>query len=121
MLNSRTDNLRLIKIGGILFLIIIISAFTIFRSLNYARGPQITIFYPTNGSMTASSTLKIGGQAQRINKITLNGNPISIDEKGFWEENIIIFSGINLITIKAEDQFGRKISKQLDIVGKTNQ
>jgi hypothetical protein len=40
---------------------------------------------------------------------------------GNWKEMIIIFPGINKITVKVEDQFGRTLVKQLDIVGKTNQ
>jgi hypothetical protein len=51
----------------------------------------------------------------------LNGHNISIDESGNWEQVIIIFPGINKITVYAEDQFGRNISKKLDIIGATNQ
>jgi hypothetical protein len=121
MPNSRTENLRLIKIIGISFVILLIITFAFFRSLNYLKGPSITINYPQNGDIIDSKTTEISGNAKRINKISLNGYPVSIDEQGNWKEMIIIFPGINKITVKVEDQFGRTLVKQLDIVGKTNQ
>ena len=121
MFESRTQNLRLLKISGVLFLAFIIIIFSVFRSLNYLRGPGLEIYYPINGSVVSSPTIKISGQATRITKITLNGRAITIDEQGNWQETLIIFPGINIIKIEAQDQFGRTVSKQLDIVGQTNQ
>jgi hypothetical protein len=121
MFESRTQNLRLIKTTGILILAFIIVIFAIFRSFNYISGPGLEIYSPINGANIESSTVRIIGQASRINKITLNGNPITIDEQGNWSETLIIFPGLNTITIEAQDQFGRTNKKQLNIVGKTNQ
>ena len=121
MLNSRTEIIRLTKTLLVFFLIIIVAVFVIFRSLNYLKGPNVRIDSPANGSIVTSRSIQISGNAQRINKITLNGFPISIDEQGNWKENLIIFDGLNKITINVEDQFGRKTSKKLDIIGQTNQ
>ncbi len=121
MLNSRSDNLNLIKLLGIILLVAAIVVFAIFRSINYLKGPSVEILSPANGSTIETRVVELTGKAERINKIFLNGHPISIDEHGNWKETIIIFQGLNLITIRAEDQFGRIVSKQLDIVGKTNQ
>jgi hypothetical protein len=121
MFNSRTNNLRLLRIIFLITLFLFIAIYALFRSLNYAKGPDIEINSPSNGSTISSPTVKIIGQAFRINKITLNGHNISIDESGNWEQVIIIFPGINKITVYAEDQFGRNISKKLDIIGATNQ
>lgn len=121
MFDSRTQNLRLIKIIGVLFLALIIIIFAVFRSVNYLRGPGLEIYYPSNGENITSSTIKISGRALRITKILLNGRPITVDEQGKWEETLIIFPGINIINIETWDQFGRMKSQQLDIVGQTNQ
>ncbi len=117
MLTSRTNNLRLLKLTGIFILIALIVVFVTAKSLNYARGPQVEILHPENGATISSSTIEMLGKAFRINKITLNGHVISIDETGNWREKIIIFPGLNKITVKAEDQFGRETVKKLDIVG----
>ena len=116
---SRTNYRRLLQLSGALILAGIIIAYAISRSLNYARGPEIIIFNPSNGSTATSSTITIDGQALRVNKITLNGNPIFIDENGYWKETLIVLPGLNKITVSADDQFGRKTSQTLDLVGIT--
>ena len=117
MFSSRTNNLRFAKIIGVIIIIGIIVIYTITRSLNYARGPEIYIFSPTNGLIATTSTIVISGRVLRVNKISLNGKSILIDENGYWKETLIIFSGLNKITVTAEDQFGRNVSKELDLVG----
>lgn len=115
---QRTQNIRFIKAALISLFLIIIIIFSISRIINYIKGPYVIINEPKNGLNTSSSTIIISGQSLRINKITINDSPITVDEKGFWQDIIIVFPGINNISIKAEDKFGRKIEKKLDIIGK---
>lgn len=114
---SRTTNRRLLKLFIVIIFFGIIVAYAISRSFNYVSGPEIKIFEPANGSATTSPAVTIQGQALRVNKITLNGKSILIDEKGYWKETIIIFQGLNKITLYAEDQFGRNTREELDLVG----
>ena len=116
MLPTRTTTIRLIKLLGILILAGIIIAYAIWRSLNYTRGPVINIIEPLNGSSTASTTITIRGIVERVNNIYLNGNALSIDEQGHFSETIIVFPGLNKISLKARDQFGREVKTILDIV-----
>jgi hypothetical protein len=115
--NTRTHNRRLVKFAGVSILVLAIAAFAMSRSLNYARGPEISIIEPANGATINSPTVIIRGMATRVNKIALNGNPISMDEQGNWNETVVIFSGLNKITVSATDRFGRSIEKTLDLVG----
>lgn len=118
MKSSRSDNIRLIKMIGVIIFAGIVITYAFFRTINYARGPSVRIIEPENGITTSINTITVSGQALRINKLTLNGNPLTIDEQGFWSQKIIVFEGLNRITIVAEDQFGRSTSQGLDIVGK---
>ncbi|MFA6295668.1 MAG: hypothetical protein WC666_04645 [Candidatus Paceibacterota bacterium] len=114
---TRTTILRIIKLSGALMLTGIIIAYAIWRSLDYARGPEIKIFWPTNGETATSSIITITGQVLRVNKLTLNGNPITTDEQGNWNQDIFIFQGLNKLTLSAQDQFGRNTQASLDIYG----
>jgi len=114
---TRSTTIRLSKILIIIIAIILIVGYAIWRSENYAKGPQINIFSPINGSATTSSTISIIGQAERVNSLSLNGKAISTDEAGNFTEKIILFSGINIITLEAKDRFQRGTKEQLKIVG----
>lgn len=114
---GRSNVIRLLRLAGIIILALIIVGYAISRSLNYALGPLVNIAYPPNGSTIASSSITITGQALRVNALSLNGRPISVDEHGNFSEPIIVFAGLNKITFSATDQFGRTTSKELDLVG----
>ena len=115
---TRTSLLRLIKIIAALVIAGIIIGYAIWRSLNYARGPDIVITMPVNGSTVTAATTTVSGRAVRINNLTLNGNPIFIDEAGNFSEVIIVFPGINRLTVVGHDQFERETEVHLEIIGK---
>ena len=117
MFNSRTKTLRMIRIAVISIVALLIVAYAIWRSLNYARGPIINIYQPLNGSAIATSTVNIIGQALRVNSLSLNGKTVFIDEAGNFNETIVIFPGVNVLTFDAHDQFGRETTKELEVVG----
>jgi hypothetical protein len=116
-MSSRTTTIRLLRLGLIGLGAAIIIAYAIWRSLNYLNGPSIEIFQPINGSAVASSTVTIIGRADRVNSLLLNGKTVFIDESGNFKETILVFSGVNIVTFTAKDQFGRSRSKQLELVG----
>jgi hypothetical protein len=116
---TRTSTLRIIRYAGIGIVALIIIAYAIWRSLNYARGPQIEVIEPANGASISASTVVIHGRALRVNSLYLNGNSVSVDQQGNFNETIIVFPGLNILTLSASDQFGRKTGKELQIVGAT--
>lgn len=112
----RTRNIKILRIAVMIVVAVIVIGYAIMRSLNYARGPEIIVRYPENGSATTSQSVELSGQAVRISDISLNGRPISVDEAGNFRETVVIFDGVNIWTIQAHDQFGREISRQMQIV-----
>ena len=114
---TRTTNLRILKISLGAIVLIIITIYAISRSMNYARGPKIDLVGPINNSYVASTTVSFKGMVERAHDLTINGMVIPIDEKGNFEDKIIIFPGINTITLEAKDQFGRNTKTQITLVG----
>ncbi len=117
---TRTTFIRLLKIVSTVVVAGIIISYAIWRSLNYARGPHVEIFEPRDGSAVTESITTIKGQALRVNTLLVNGKSISINENGDFTYSLIIFPGSNIITFEASDQFGRKISQVLTLVGTVN-
>lgn len=114
---TRSTNIRLARISIVVLVAGLIVAYAVWRSLNYARGPEIEIFQPAEGASIASSTVVIRGRANRINSLRLDGNDISVDEQGDFSQTLVLFPGLNTIALEANDQFGRSVSKVLELVG----
>ncbi len=64
------------------------------------------------------NVLKVTGNAKNATSLTLNGREISIDQSGNFNETIMLLSGYNVITIKAEDKFGYTDEEDYKLMGK---
>ena len=98
------------------FLIFSILGYTYFQTRNLIAGPVITISNPENGSTRSSSRIEIHGSTKNISHITLNNRQIFIDESGAFTEKVLLSPGYNIITLEAEDKFGRKTKEILELV-----
>jgi hypothetical protein len=113
---TRTQYIRMLKLGAIVLAALVIIGYAAWRSLNYARGPEIEIFQPENGSTAASSTIDIIGRADRVNSLMVDGRSISLDQQGSFKDTLVVFPGVNIIAFDATDQFGRSTEKQIEVV-----
>ncbi len=104
---------RRIQIGLTVGLIVIVIGFAASRFTTVIAGPSITITSPTDGAVLTDPTVTISGQAKRINKISLNDRAIFTDDMGNFNETLLLGEGYTILVVKAEDQFGRTVEKQL--------
>jgi predicted ATPase len=79
-------------------------------------GPVISISEPSNGATLTSSLIEVLGTTKNISSINLNDRQIFINESGAFEEKLLLSPGYNIITFRAEDRFGRKTQKVLELV-----
>jgi hypothetical protein len=113
----RSSFLRLIRAIAVILAVALIVAYAVWRSLSYARGPNIVIIEPPDGATIVASTVAIRGRVDRVNGLLLNGNPIFIDERGNFSETVVVFPGMNTITFVAHDRFERTTEARLRLFG----
>ncbi len=114
---TRTKFAKLVRLIVLIAIVVVIAGYVAFRSLPYLKGPTISIFQPINGSSISSTTLTIIGRASRINSLSMNDNPVLVDETGNFKETVVVFPGLNVISFYATDQFQRSIKQELKIYG----
>jgi len=106
---------------SVFFIFIIVYAF--FRSYNLIFGIKIKNVTINGNEIKESAkieneVLKITGNAKNALNLTLNGREISIDQKGNFDETIILLSGYNIVNIEAVDKFGNKDEKNYQLIFK---
>lgn len=69
-------------------------------------GPQITVSEKLPMT-TASSTVNLAGSTANITRLHLNGRQIFTDQEGYFNELVALTPGVNIITVSAEDRYGR--------------
>ncbi len=109
--NMVDKNKIIIKIAVGLILFIIVAGYSYYEMRNFLAGPKIEIISPKDGELKNQSLINIKGTAKNISKLFLNDRQIFTDEKGVFNEELLLSLGYNIIEIKAEDKFNREIKK----------
>ena len=111
---------KLLKITAYTVAILIVLGYGIFATHDFILGPTISLSEPKNGSMFTHPDIRIRGIVQRIQDITLNGRPITIDDKGNFNEAVLLAPGYNIFELVAHDKFGRNKDVRLELVYAVN-
>ncbi len=100
---------------GIILLILIIVGYSLYTARNLIRGPVLTIYEPADGAIIATTTVILRGYAPNAKIITLNDQPILIDEQGNFGEIRLLEKGENVYKLFIKDRFNRENQKILRI------
>jgi len=117
-INNFVNNFRHANIKNVIFAILLVAilGYTYFQMQNLVTGPVINISEPQNGATLTSSRIEVIGTTENISGINLNDRQIFIDESGAFKEKLLLSPGYNIITLRAEDKFGRETKKILELV-----
>ena len=109
-----------IRIGMIALLLLSVVGYALFQTRNLIHGPEITIHSPKNGETLANPLVAVEGTARNISFISLNDRQIFIDENGKFKESLLLSFGYNIMTVRAQDKFGRERKEILELMYKNN-
>lgn len=118
MIKQYEDGKLIIKILVIGIFVLFIAGYGIFQAEKIVKGPDISIISPTPGQEVNNNHIEIKGVAKNISAIWLNDRPIVTDEAGTFSEKLMVYSGYNIITLKAQDKFGANVEKKIEVVYK---
>lgn len=99
-------------------LLLFFSVYLVFRFQHYWQGGRLSIFFPGDFAFLTNSHLMVKGSGLEVSRLELNGRPIYTDQNGFFEEELILAPGLNIIELKADDRFGRKLSEKRTVMVK---
>lgn len=105
--------------------IVILSGFMAFVIL-YAHshlkdvisGVKVSIPALADGTTLRDSRLNIQGFAHHATIVSINGLPIPIDQSGEFHHTLLLPPGYTIISVKAEDKFGKRDQKIYHLVYK---
>lgn len=85
---------------------------------NILKPPGLTINSPENGYITEDSTIVVSGKTEPEVKITINGETITNDESGGFNQPVTLSPGINTLVIKAEKKHGKTTEETRHVIFK---
>src|SRR3989344_2710151 len=103
---------RLIRFGLIVFFLIV-AGYAYFEGRALLYGPAIEI--SPRVMEVDEPFITISGTALRIVSLSLNGMPISVTEKGDFEEGYVLTPGYNRLILNARDKYGKTTERTIEI------
>jgi hypothetical protein len=105
-----------LKNGLLVLFILIVLGYSFFQVRNIVFGPNISLQSPLDGQTYVHALIDVKGTATNINYLTLDDRPILTDLSGNFDEKILLLPGSNNIKLYAENKFGKKTEKILQII-----
>lgn len=105
----RTFLLTLVFVG-------ILCSYILFQARNIISGPVLIIDAPLSGQTVDDSLVIVRGSTRNVAHMTFNDRQIFMDKNGAFTEPILLPVGYTILTIAAEDRFGRTQVKHIELV-----
>lgn len=106
---------RLPKYVAIALFFALIVGYSLFQARFLILGPRISVSVPADGDRAQSELISIEGTAQNAAWLSLNGRQIFTDEKGHWNEKLLLPRGLSIMTVTARDRFGRETEEKVRV------
>lgn len=81
----------------------------------FAAAPRLVITSPSGDENIPGNSISVSGFTDEDAKLTINGQPILMSDKGEFKEDILLQSGVNAITVSAVNRFNKTASKTVNI------
>lgn len=107
---------KTLVIGSLAILGILSAAYLYFQVNSLRRPPPLEIFSPHEDFTSSSVVLEVKGKTEPGSIVYLNNQTIVVDAKGEFQENLSLAPGVNLLTIKAINKFGKSSEVSRSIV-----
>lgn len=103
---------------GVISCMVLFSTIGVFSYMKMGfliRGVKITA---TIEHSPASSVVRVNGVALNAIYLSLNGREIFIDKNGSFTEPVSLPPGLSVITLDAQDKFGKRAEKKFEVLYK---
>lgn len=97
-------------------IIILAAGYFFYEARGVIFAPALEIFEPKDGETINTSRLHIAGRTDPHLKVWISGREAEADERGIFEDNILVWPGYNQIGISVKDKFGNETRKVLRVV-----
>ncbi|KKR31085.1 MAG: hypothetical protein UU37_C0002G0069 [Candidatus Gottesmanbacteria bacterium GW2011_GWA2_41_12] len=99
-----------IFISTAVFLLFVFFAYLFMQFKSLTGTPYLSVASPKEGEVVNGNTVIILGKTDSENKVSINNQNIQTDEKGNFRQELNLPQGINIITVSAQNKFGKESS-----------
>jgi len=99
---------RLVKNSLIILIVIILLSYLGIEIKKIFTPPMLLISSPANNLILKKTTVKVAGQSEKEAEISINGEKVISDSKGYFKKDVNLQNGLNIIEITATKKHSKK-------------
>lgn len=103
-----------IKLAAVFIVFFVFFGFLGIKISGLLAKPSIEIYQPKNLNLSGGD-VAIKGGASRVNFLAINGRPVLLSKDGFFETDLLLPKGFNMIELKSTDGHGKIYSRRIMI------
>ncbi len=97
-------------------LVVLGGFFYFYREIgNFSQDPRLIIMQPVGDLSIDNGTLDVVGITDKDSKVFINNQPVFVNERGEFKENLGLQNGLNNIVVKSISRFDKEIEKIFNI------
>jgi len=105
-----------IIIASVTVIAVVACFWYLYREVNsFISSPQLFISSPADSSAVNANSVQVKGIAEKDSLVSINDQPVLVDEKGDFEEEVGLQQGLNTITVKARNRFDKESVKTVSV------
>lgn len=81
----------------------------------FASVPRLVLTNPISDDTILGNSISISGFTDEDAKLSINGQPVLVSDKGEFKEDVLLQNGVNNITILAINRFSKETTKTINI------
>ncbi len=106
---------KMIIVGIILLTVLSSFIYLYLQVNNFISTPRLIIVKPADGLVVDGISTRVVGMAEKDALVTINDQPVLVNEKGEFSEDIGLKDGVNVITIKARNKFNKETTQSISV------
>ncbi len=106
---------RVVVVGVVILLTISSFVYLYLQVNNFVSTPRLVIIKPLDGAGVEGNTTHVAGLAEKDALVTINDQPVLVNEKGEFSEDVGLKSGLNVISVKARNKFNKEATQSVSV------
>lgn len=94
------------KVVFVLLAAIFVS-YLVYEGRGLIFSPALNLFSPPEDFRTNNRMIEVSGQTDPGAQVAINDTPVLPDEKGFFQEKLVLQDGLNILKIQATKRYAR--------------
>ena len=93
---------------GVFIMVVLFFIYLVYSYFRYAGAPALNLNSPSKNAVVSEEQIEVSGKTDPDATLTINNQPVSLNENGSFSTKVTLTPGLNTITVVSSNKFHRQ-------------